>query len=275
MLYYLDLETCFLAKGFKRSDQQILEIGIVHGRRAYKCLVNPVAEGDLIEGLARLGQDPEKSIRFWTKLLCEKRVLNTAVRRKSIEEQAAMIDRVRHEMKTPEQAIRGMLAFGRQGTYVAYNGNSFDHKIIQAHLRRFDIPHRLRFADPLPFVRRTLGLKSHALGAVYKHLFHRTFRQHHALDDAIALQRICKRLNFTPSPAPPVSPVTVPRRGAPVSRGTPLRSIKGIGPKSERVFLSHGIRSVEDLKHWVSTHKITDWHFNVHHAKSLARRLFH
>ena len=87
-MFFYDLETTFLSKGRKRKDQQILEVGIVQGRKTYSALVDPVKGYPIISRLEELGQNPERSIRFWTKLLAEKGLLNTADKRKSLEEQA-------------------------------------------------------------------------------------------------------------------------------------------------------------------------------------------
>lgn len=251
-MYFYDYETTFLAKGHKRREQQLLEVGIVRGRKAYKALVDPVRGHPIIPRLVELGQDPKRTLHFWTKLLAAKGLLNTAVRRKSLAEQAAAIDRVRGDFATPEEAIRGMVAFG-EGTWVAHNGNAFDHPITKAHFERFNMTPKIEFKDSLPELRK-MKLQSHSLGYVYKHLFGGVFRQHHALDDAIALQKICRHKKLF--------------------LHTPLTTIKGIGPKSEEILRKAGIRCVEDLKLWVLNHKEADFTFHVHHRKALAKRLF-
>lgn len=251
-MYFYDLESTFLRKGFKREDQQLLEVGIVKGRKTYSQLVDPVKGYPIISRLHELGQHPERSIRFWTKLLAGKGLLNTAVRRKSIEEQAEYIDKIRKDFLSPDEAVKGMLAFGT-GVWVAHNGKAFDEKIMQAHFDKYTLKPNITFKDSLPEIRK-MKLKSHSLGYVYKHLFGGTFRQHHAADDARALQRICKHLKLFKS--------------------TPLQTIKGIGPKTEKVFIGAGITSVEDLKLWIADHKRTDWKFKIHHSNALANRMF-
>ena len=151
-MYFYDLETTFLRKGFKRTDQQLLEVGIVRGRKTYSRLVDPVKGYPIIPRLQELGQDPERTIRFWTKLLAGKGLLNTAVRRKPFEEQARSIDKIRKDFLSPEQAIKGMLAFGT-GTWV-HNGKAFDQKIVQAHLDRFKLQPDITFKDSLPEIRK-------------------------------------------------------------------------------------------------------------------------
>ena len=251
-MYFYDYETTFLAKGSKREDQQLLEVGIVRGRKHYPALVDPLKGYDIIPRLVELGQDPKKSLMFWTKLLAAKGMLNTAMRRKHMQAQADAIDDIREDFKSPEEAIKGMVGFG-VGVWVAHNGNGFDHRITKAHFKRFNMSPNIEFKDSLPELRK-MKLKSHSLGYVYKHLFGGVFRQHHALDDAFALQKVCKHRKLF--------------------QHTPLTSIKGIGPKSEEILKKAGIRCVEDLKQWIQKHNIEDFTFKVHHRQALALRLF-
>ena len=127
------------------------------------------------------------------------------------------------------------------------------HAHIKTHLPDAKMP---VFEDSLPLIRKSLKLKNNSLLKVYKHLFKETFKAHHALDDARALQRVCKHLDLFKH------------------AGTPLLRIHGVGPKSEQVFKSHGIHTVEQLMEWVKTHKISDWTFKVHASARLAKRLF-
>lgn len=217
-MYYYDLETCFLAKGRKRHEQRLFEVGICSGRKTYSALVDPTLGKPIIQTLETMGMHPERSIRFWSKLLIGKGLINSAVKRKPFEEQAKYIDAIRSEFITPRAAIEGMLAFGT-GTWVAHNGKSFDEKIIQGHLDRFGLKPKIDFKDSLPEIRK-LKLPSASLGYVYKHLFKTPFRAHHALDDAIALQRVCKKLGIDSVLA-----------GPPKTR---LTTLKGIGKKNRR-----------------------------------------
>ena len=245
-MYFYDLETCFLAKGHKRTEQRILEVGICSGRKTYSALVDPTLGKPIIPTLEKLGMHPERSIRFWTKLLIGKGMLNSAVKRKPFEQQAKYIDAVRSDFITPRAAIEGMLAFG-VGTWVAHNGKSFDQKIIQGHLERFKLEPDITFKDSLPEIRK-LKLPSASLSYVYKHLFKTPFRAHHALDDAIALQRVCKKLGIDGVLA-----------GPPKTR---LTTLKGIGPKTEEVLIKAGVTSVEELSEWFTQN--AKWSFKTH-----------
>ena len=246
-MYFYDLETCFLAKGHKRTEQRILEVGICQGRKTYSALVDPTLGKPIIPTLDKLGMHPERSIRFWTKLLIGKGMINSAVKRKPFEEQAKYIDAIRSDFITPRAAIEGMLAFGTGGTWVAHNGKSFDQKIIQGHLDRFGLKPEITFKDSLPEIRK-LKLPSASLGYVYKHLFKHPFKAHHALDDAIALQRVCKKLGIDGVLAGPPK--------------TPLTTLKGIGPKTEEVLIKAGVTSVEELKDWFAEN--AKWSFKTH-----------
>ena len=245
-MYFYDLETCFLAKGRKRKEQQILEVGIVQGRKTFSALVDPTLGQPIIPTLEKLGQHPERSVRFWTKLLIGKKMLNSAVKRKTFEEQAEYIDAIRSQFITPKAAIEGMIAFGT-GVWVAHNGKSFDQKIIEGHLDRFGLEPKIDFKDSLPEIRK-LKLPSASLGYVYKHLFKTPFRAHHALDDAIALQKVCKKLGIDEVFSGPVK--------------TRLTTLKGIGPKTEEVLIKAGVTSVEELKDWFTQN--AKWSFKTH-----------
>ena len=133
MITFVDLETCFLMKGFKRKQQQILEIGMCRGKQTFQCLVNPFGDKPIVKAMEDMGQHPEKSIDFWTKLLVGKNMLNSAVRRKDMQGKADAIQAITKHMMAPTDAIQKAHGFGR-GTWVAHNGKSFDFHILKAHL---------------------------------------------------------------------------------------------------------------------------------------------
>ena len=116
-----DLESTFLQKGYKRGDTLILEIALFKGKReAVQSLVNPVGAvtngKDLIARLDDEGQSPEKTINFWTKLLIGKKMLNTAVKRKSLEEKADKIAELLQDEETfrhPKDVLQEAIDWGR------------------------------------------------------------------------------------------------------------------------------------------------------------------
>jgi hypothetical protein len=234
MRTFVDLETCFLLKGFKRKHQQILEIGMCRGKETFQCMVNPCGDKPIVQALKDMGQDPEKSIQFWTKLLVGKGMLNISTKRKDMQGKAKAIRNVTKDMLSPMDAIKLAHQFGK-GTWVAHNGKCFDFHIIRAHLDKSDLEHPV-FMDSLPVLRNSLDLVSYSQPLVYKHLFRDTYKAHHALHDAQALQKIWDN----------VKPTSTPLKKFPKIKSE-LLEIHGIGPKSVQELNKHGIYTVREL----------------------------
>ena len=232
MITFVDLETCFLRKGKRRIQQQILEIGMCRGKDTFQCLVNPCGDNPIVQALTDMGQDPEKTIHFWTKLLIGKKILNTAVKRKDMQGRATAIRTVTKDMLSPSDAIQKAHAFG-QGTWVAHNGKSFDFHILRAHMDRSKLTHPT-FMDSLPILRRELDLVSYSQPLVYKALFKDTYKAHHALHDAQALQKIWDKVKPTHTKHTKYTK-------------SELLDIHGIGPKSVQELHKHGIYTVAQL----------------------------
>lgn len=239
MITFVDLETCFLMKGFKRKQQQILEIGMCRGKQTFQCLVNPFGDTPIVKAMEDMGQHPEKSINFWTKLLVGKNMLNSAVRRKDMQGKADAIQAITKHMLAPTDAIQKAHGFGR-GTWVAHNGKSFDFHILKAHLDRAKLPHP-DFRDSLPVFRQQMDLVSYSQPLVYKSLFRTTYKAHHALHDAQALQRIWRHLHPR-IPKPNVSKVSK------VSKRSELLTLYGVGPKSVQELNHRGIYTIKQLE---------------------------
>ena len=87
-----DLETTFLQKGQKRPSQRILEIALYKGKESFSAMINPCekySDGkEVIQSLQNMRQHPEATLRFWTKLLVEKKALPSHFKRSSIDKQA-------------------------------------------------------------------------------------------------------------------------------------------------------------------------------------------
>jgi hypothetical protein len=94
MLCY-DVESTFLRKGFTRGDTKLLEVAFYNEDVSFQRMVNPCTKyatgEEIVEDLYIAGSDPDKSIRFWTKLLIEKGSLSSANKRKNKWEQATAI----------------------------------------------------------------------------------------------------------------------------------------------------------------------------------------
>lgn len=97
MLCY-DVESTFLRKGFTRKDTKLLEVAFYNEDVSFQRMINPCVKyataEDIIEDLYTNGADPDKSIRFWTKLLIEKNSLSSTNRRKDKWEQASAISKL-------------------------------------------------------------------------------------------------------------------------------------------------------------------------------------
>ena len=90
-----DLEACFLQKGYKRTDTQILEVAFKTENISYQCLVNPLNHyqngKEVMESLDSLNQHVNNTLNFWIKLLIGKKALPSSVKRKTILEKAEEI----------------------------------------------------------------------------------------------------------------------------------------------------------------------------------------
>jgi DNA polymerase III epsilon subunit-like protein len=243
-MLFVDLETCFLSKGFKRIHQQILEIGMCQGKKTFQCMVNPCGDKPIVQTLEDMGQDPEKSINFWTKLLIGKGMLNSAVKRKDMQTKADAIQEISGDFLSPMDAIQQAHAFAGDETWVAHNGKSFDFHILRAHLDKAELKHP-KFVDSLPILRSSLDMVSYSQPLVYKKLFKDTYKAHHALHDAEALQRIWKYLKLGD---------VKPQKSAKSTKGTSKSSVKsellelyGVGPKSVIELNKNGIFTIREL----------------------------
>ena len=93
-----DLETTFLQKGQKRPSQRILELALYTPSKQYQRMVNPCKEyadgKELIKSLDDMKQAPEATLRFWTKLLVEKKALPSQFKRQNALKQADAISKL-------------------------------------------------------------------------------------------------------------------------------------------------------------------------------------
>lgn len=230
-------------------------------RKNFHALVNPFGTPLSRESMEHT--DPVKTMRFWVNLLARHKLLNTAVRRKSVDDQIAAVAQLAEKgtFQTAEEALEGALAFGAGATWIAHNCNSFDGPIVRGLVNKYKqkMP---TFADSLPVVRRLVDLPSHSQPLVYKHLFKsKVYPAHMALEDAKALHKILVHL------------------GGENVMGLfrDLRALKGVGPKSEKEFEKRGILNQADLRAWVKTNskkEFLDTFKRVHQHKKLADRLY-
>lgn len=185
---------------------------------------------EIIKSLDSMHQHPQNTINFWTKLLIGKKALPTNVKRKNYEEKADAIskilirsdiarkykdssgmmqalarneddeDKAKEDIRTHDktfdgifytvdEAITGALEKAKGvDVWCAHNGKAFDEKVLKGHDQNFD---HITFVDSLHLLKRLLpGLESYSQPMVYDHIFKKTYRAHHALDDATALLNI-------------------------------------------------------------------------------------
>lgn len=93
-----DLETTFLQKGQKRPSQRMLELALNKAEGTFHKLVNPCEKygsgEELISSLKDMKQHPDSTLRFWTKLLAEKKALPSNLKRNGVAKQAEAISKL-------------------------------------------------------------------------------------------------------------------------------------------------------------------------------------
>lgn len=292
-----DLESTFLRKGFRRTDTLIIEIAL-YGKhdeefvrpRSFQRLVNPLqsfaTKEEVIESLRASGQNPEKSINFWTKLLVEKKLLGSHLRRAEFDAKAAAISSILtnkpDDFVTVEQALKDALAFGSDYTWIAHNGKAFDQKIIEGNCAKLklDIPSNIAFKDSLPLFRSRLpDQPSYSQPILYKSLFKCKYLAHHALEDAKALHRMVIHCinQAKDEPVEQVVAVEYVKSSKKKHLKSDLLKIKGIGQGSLKHFMDNGIKSQCDLQEYIQTNDLDQWNKTFHRVyayKQLGAKLF-
>ncbi len=176
---------------------------------------------------------------------------------------------------TTKSVLTEALSFGEKHTWIAHNGKSFDMPIVLGNCDRCNlIPDSITFEDSLPMLRRKLNLASYSQPIVYKSCFNTVYKAHHALEDATALYRI---LDYVKKDGTILDLFNTKKLPIKIRKTSDLFLIKGIGPKSVKVFYSKGIKTKADLNKWVDRHDIEDWNTtfsSVYAYKKLGERLF-
>jgi hypothetical protein len=312
-MFTYDLETCFIKRGNTRGFTRMLEIGVYQGKRQFQRMVNPCVHYDdgaqLIHSLDSMDQKPESTVRFWTKLLVGKGALKTNVKRMDYEQQAEHISVLlkrsdiaihkkcpqdwlfaleefddiekagtfvkTHKCGKPKgmlffnasEALQDAVEFVGKSTLVAHNGKSFDEKIVRGNAERENIDLTgIEFKDSLPMFKKYLkDQPSYSLPILYKSVLKSSYRAHHALDDSIALYELIEKVSSMHK----VSFAGLFEDG--------LRSIKGVGPKTEDKLVKRNIKTKQQLYKWVENHTIDEWNkqfSDVYQYKKLGLRLF-
>lgn len=311
--YCIDLETTLTSKipdhirpkGFKRFETRIIEIGAVHviKNRQWGCLVNPLPQSanlrtpeDLFALLRRMYQKPDATINFWSSVLLKRKSLRPDM---FLHKEPPLVwsnrttfnrakDFVRWHNNpeigpsfvTETQAIQKLLAFTKdEPVWYAHNGRSFDFKILKGCAQRCGLTYSVKEIDTLREFRKCLpGHKSYSQPILYKAVFNQTYNAHVAIDDALALKRLCAYASGKPATAttknttknytrhspkspitvkqPPTSPITAKKRrpmnlsfkaGRPPP-GIDVTKLRGIGPKTSRALAVEHIFTIKQLK---------------------------
>lgn len=317
--YCIDLETTIASKipdqirpkGQKRFETRIIEIGAAHVKKNHQwgCIVNPLPTSavlntpdDLFSLLRRMYQKPDATINFWSSVLLKRKSLRPDM---FLHKEPPLVwsnrttfnrakDFVRWHNNpaigpafiSEKHALDQLLAFTKdEPIWYAHNGRSFDFKVLKGCAQRCGLTYNVKEIDTLREFRKCLpGHKSYSQPILYKALFNQTYNAHVAIDDALALKRLCAHALDKPvvtktiaaSRAPPTSPITVkrrmnlafkkplvPRQGLSTTpREVPLfkdvMKLRGVGPKTSQALASENIFTVKQLKAQFDRHG-TQW----------------
>ena len=151
-------------------------------------------------------------------------------------------------------------------TWVAHNGKSFDEKIVRGNAQRLDIDIPMTFEDSLPVFRRLLkDQASYSLPILHKSVLKKSYKAHHAYEDAKALANLFNHVVDGLKP----SEIFIKK--------SDLLSLKGVGPKTVEVLSKKNIKCLKDLYAYVDSHDIQDWNkefSQVYNYKALGSKIF-
>jgi len=229
----LDLETTITLKipdhirppGYKRYETRIIEIGAALWQKPhirYQALVNPVCRSasigtakELFQHLTDLHQHPTRTLNFWSTVLVKRKSLTRAMLgeapevwlARQVDSRAKTFVKWHNEPETgpafvtEKEGLLGLLAFTKKheaNTWLAHNGNSFDYKVLDGCAERHAllIEPDIQKLDTLKLFRKQLpGHQSYSQPVLYENLFREKYNAHVAIDDAIALSRLCEHCN--------------------------------------------------------------------------------
>ena len=312
----IDLETTITAKisdairatGSKRFETRIIEIGACHWRdtsRRFMRLVNPisvpvVSGAALMQHLKDIHQKPVPTLNFWSKVLVKRKSVDRTMFSKE-EDPAVWLARKPEyraedfakwfngapgpDFVSETAALRDLLAWTGNNDWLAHNGNSFDFKVLQGCAERtgMPLPSTIRFHDTLKLFRKLIpGHQSYSQPKIYEKIFSEKYNAHVAIDDSLALARLCVYCNKRGKNALNSSSVrdqgfaehstrrsrnglkkirksmdlTFPNKDSqkqtpakkPLSKKVnTIAQLDGIGPKSCKALASHNINSLDEL----------------------------
>ena len=222
----VDLETTIAGKipdsvrpsGEKRFETRIIEIGAVHWRQQHKRfmrLVNPInvklhSGNELIQHLKSIHQKPGPTLNFWSRVLVRRNSVDRTMFQKEESPEVWLARKLETKADdfvrwfngahgpafVPErEALHDLLEWSGKESWLAHNGNSFDFKVLQGCALRTGIviTPAIRQYDTLKLFRKQLpGHKSYSQPILYEKIFGEKYNAHVAIDDALALSRLCQ-----------------------------------------------------------------------------------
>ena len=315
----IDLETTIAGKipnhirppGQKRFETRIIEIGAVHWSNTdnrFMRLVNPISAKldsgqQLISHLESIYQKPKATLNFWSKVLVRRKSVNRSMFQKEESPNVWLARNLEYRANdfvrwfngahgpkfvTEQQALTDLFDWTGSHCWLAHNGNSFDFKVLQGCALRSQMSQpNIKTYDTLHLFRKHLpGHKSYSQPILYENIFSEKYNAHVAIDDAIALAKLCKYCNeqsidkwMTPTEkkikkaniskvsmdlsfaAKKISAVkgvepkvpmnltfaTKKHRQKKLQTTQKLQDLEGVGPKTEAQFRRQNIKTVEQL----------------------------
>ena len=254
----------------------------------YNVLVAPLdcselsSGGELIDALSDIHQHPWRTIHFWTRVLVQRGTIQKQHMPKTPKPQADMLldfmktakDKFDTWCETnpepkdhadklvwastckinlvPERiALLQLEQFSKKhgDIWHCHNGRSFDFKVLEGAYQRANMKWtrtRANAIDTIPLFKKWTGNlhASYSQPKLYGEIFKEKYSAHIALEDARALHRLYHALS-----RPDTVPKPVPQKVVkPSTRGKRVRSLRGVGEKTEAKWAEMNIHTVEDLK---------------------------
>ena len=155
---------------------------------------------------------------------------------------------------TTKEALKAALDFGQKYMWIAHNGKSFDMPIVKGNCDRNDLTYdSVEFNDSLRMLRIKLDMDSYSQPNIYRCLFGKGYRAHHALDDADALMEIIHHVAEKENTTV-IDLFKVKKLPIKIKCQSDLLSLKGVGPKTAMKFKEKGIASKSQLFDFVARH---------------------
>lgn len=178
---------------------------------------------------------------------------------------------------TTKEALSDALKFGQKHAWIAHNGKSFDMPIVIGNCNRNNLTYdSIEFKDSLRMFRNKLDMDSYSQPNIYRNLFSKGYKAHHALHDCIALEEILNHV-AEKEKTTVLDLFKVKKLPIKIKCNSDLLTIKGIGPKTAIKFKDRGIASKKDLYEYVDSHSIESFlkkFKGLHRYKKLAESLY-